>query len=197
MDIQDVKEKWNRNNNLLFSRESVCLQELLRLMRIQNHKTLALWALTCAQQPARILKERYPTDTRPEAALALSTQWAAGHIKMPAAKQAILQVHAMAKELSNPADIALCHAVGQACSAVHVETHAIGLPIYELTALVRESGIEACEPALSRRIAEYISCLHACADEAESPGRQWAGFLQDDTRPNKEQLLWERKHNQK
>ncbi len=194
MDIQDVRDKWKRNNKLLFTRESACLQELLSLIRLQSHKTLALWALTCVQQPIDRLKERYPTDTRPETARLLSMQWAAGQIKMPAAKQAILQVHAMAKELDNPPDIALCHAVGQACSAVHVETHAIGLPIYELTALVQEYGLEACEAALVRRIAQYISCLHTCAEEANSPTLQWAAFLKDDTRPNKEQLLWEKSH---
>lgn len=111
---------------------------------------------------------------------------------MPAAKQAILQVHGMGKELSNPADIALCHAVGQACSTVHVETHAIGLPIYELTALVHECGIKDCEAALSEKIAQYVSCLNICAEQANSPERQWAAFLLDDTRKNKEQLLWEK-----
>ena len=197
MYIQDVKEKWKRNNKLLFTRESACLQELLSLIRMQSHKTLVLWALECVQYPVATLKERYPADTRPEAAVCLSAQWAAGHVKMPAAKRAILQVHAMAKELSNPADIALCHAVGQACSTVHVETHAIGLPLYELTALVRECGIEDCKAALSEKIAQYVSCLYACADKANSPARQWAAFLLDDTRPNKEQLLWEKAYKAK
>lgn len=192
MYIQDIKEKWKRNNKLLLTRESVCLQELLFLIRMQSHKTLALWALECVQSPVAALKVRYPADTRPQTALCLSAQWAAGHVKMPAAKQAILQVHGMGKELSNPADIALCHAVGQACSTVHVETHAIGLPIYELTALVHECGIKDCEAALSEKIAQYISCLNICAEQANSPERQWAAFLLDDTRKNKEQLLWEK-----
>ena len=38
---------------------------------------------------------------------------------MPVAKKAILECHAMAKELTDIADIALCHAIGQACSVVH------------------------------------------------------------------------------
>ena len=72
MDIQDVRDKWKRNNKLLFTRESACLQELLSLIRLQSRKTLALWALTCVQQPIDRLKERYPADTRPEAARLLS-----------------------------------------------------------------------------------------------------------------------------
>lgn len=65
---------------------------------------------------------------------------------MPAARRAILAAHAAAKETADPVSIALCHAIGQACGTVHVETHAIGLAMYELTALVRLGleGSAAC-----------------------------------------------------
>lgn len=53
---------------------------------------------------------------------------------MPVAKRAILDVHAMARDMDDPADAALCHAVGQRCSCVHTPKHALGLPVYELTA---------------------------------------------------------------
>ena len=57
----------------------------------------------------------------------------------------------------------LCHAVGQGCGTVHVETHAIGLVVYELTAIVRMYGIDDCEQMLIKRINEYQTYLLECA----------------------------------
>lgn len=186
MDLQDVSLKWKRRNQILFSRESPCLQELLAQICLQTHRTLVIWAFACVEKPLRRLQERYPQETRPERAVALCREWAQGKCKMPQAKQALLAVHAMAKELSDPVDIALCHAIGQACATVHVETHAIGLALYELTAIVRSCGIAGCEPAVAARIAEYLACLQECRDS--SGWAEWAPFLLDDSRPNKEAL---------
>lgn len=191
--MHDVRARFRRGNRILFSRDSTCLQELLRLIRQQKHRTLVLWAFACVQLPVAALEERHPGETRPRAAVSLCREWAAGKVKMPAAKQALLQVHAMAKELDDPVDVALCHAVGQACATVHVETHAIGLPIYELTAIVRARGMESCEAAVEARIAEYIACLNRCAAAVDAQPLAWAGFLLDESRPNKEQLLFEKR----
>lgn len=62
---------------------------------------------------------------------------------MPASKRAIIGCHALAKELSSAADIARCHTVGQACATVHAKGHAIGFPIYDLTAMIREKGTDS------------------------------------------------------
>lgn len=59
---------------------------------------------------------------------------------MPIAKKAILDSHAVAKETEDRIYAALCHAIGHYGATVHVETHAIGLPFYELTAIVMECG---------------------------------------------------------
>lgn len=192
MNLDDVRDRCNRGNKILFSRDSPCLQELLCQIRLQTHRTLVLWAFTCVREPVRLLKERYPNDTRPQTAVAMCEDWASGKVKMAVGKKALLEAHAMAKELTNLTDIALCHAVGQACATVHVETHAIGLPIYELTALVREHGIENAQPFVKERISQYLLCLNKCAQTAEETPQRWASFLCDDSRPNKEQLLFER-----
>lgn len=131
MDFQDVKDKLKRKNQILFSRESECLQELLAMIRAENHPTMILWALECVKEPLEKLKEKYPEDNRAETAVVLSAEWAKGNVKMPVAKRAILDCHGAAKEKSDLSDIALYHAVGQGCATVHVITHAIGLPIYE------------------------------------------------------------------
>lgn len=193
VDLDDVREKYRRKNQLLFSRESACLQDLIRLICLQKHRTIVLWAFTCAEHPVALLKRAYPDDTRPEEAVRVCRMWAEGCVKMPEARKAILQVHAMACEVETPRDCALCHAVGQACSAVHTEAHAVGLVFYELTAIVRELGIDACEQAVDEKINYYISTLKDCQAEIDFQNRSWAAFLLDDSRVNKELLLWQKR----
>ena len=192
MDMTDVRARFLRGNRLLFTRESPCLQELMANMRQESRRTLVCWALTSAEQPVELLASRYPADNRPGDALQLSRLWAEGAVKMPLARQAILRVHAMAREVPDRAGEALCHAVGQGCSAVHAEDHAIGLAMYELTAIVREQGLDSCEAAIEARIAEYTACLADSRTAAEAPGRPWADFLMKADGPNREQRRYER-----
>lgn len=180
----DAAEKLKRRRALLFSRESLCLQPLLQALRQESRITVVFWALTCAEAPAVVLETRYPEDPRPRQTLALAAAWAAGEIKMALPRRAILDLHAMAKTLSDPADAARCHAVAQACSAVHTEAHAIGLAVYELTAIARESPPETCTDALDARIAAYEAALPRC--RVNVSGRPWADFLCRDSRPNAE-----------
>lgn len=192
MDMTDVRARYRRGNRLLFTRESPCLQELLVCIRQESRRTLVCWALTSAEQPVELLAARYPEDNRPREALMLSRLWAEGSVKMPLARKTILQVHAMAREARTPADEALCHAVGQGCSAVHAEDHAIGLALYELTAIVREQGLDSCEAAIGARVAEYMACLAESRAAAMEPGRSWAGFLMKAGGPNRELRRYDR-----
>ena len=89
----------------------------------------------------------------------------------------ILDCHAMSKELADPADIARCHAVGQACSVVHTAGHAMGYPIYELTALVRELGLDSCREAVETRVRIYEQRLQLWTEREQTDFRDWAAFL--------------------
>ena len=127
--LAEVSAKAKRHNQILFSKESLLLDNLRHLIDQANRRVLILWALELAGETVLQLTERYPEDLRPGEAIAESRAWAAGEIKMPIAKRAILNCHAMAKELTAPADIARRHAVGQACSVVHTAGHALGYPL--------------------------------------------------------------------
>jgi len=131
--LAEVKTKIRRKNQILFFKECLLLRDLRKLIEQTNRRALILWALELAEETALQLAEKYPEDFRPREAIAAARAWAAGEIKMPIAKRVILNCHAMAKELTDPADIARCHAVGQACSVVHTAGHALGYPMYELT----------------------------------------------------------------
>ena len=146
--LAEVKAKAKRKNQILFAKDSLFLTDLCQLIAQANCRALILWALELAEETARELTGKYPEDHRPLDAIAASRAWAAGEIKMPIAKQAILNCHAMAKELESPADSARCHAVGQACSVVHTAGHALGYPMYALTAIVLEHGLDDCRESV-------------------------------------------------
>ena len=176
--LAEVQAKAKRRNQILFAAESPLLAELRRLIAGANRRALILWALELAEETVRELESRYPDDHRPREAVEAARAWAAGEIKMPLAKRAILDCHAMAKELTDPANIARCHAVGQACSVVHTEGHALGYPIYELTALARELGLEDCQEVVEARVRAYEQRLGLWMDWEKTNQQDWAVFLQ-------------------
>ena len=175
--LAEVKAKAKRKNQILFSKDSLLLADLCQLIAQANCRALILWALELAEETARELAGKYPEGPRPREAIAASKAWASGEIKMPIAKQAILNCHAMAKELENPADIARCHAVGQACSVVHTAGHALGYPMYALTAIILELGLDDCRDAVEHRVRYYEQRLHYWAEHEKSCSRNWASFL--------------------
>jgi hypothetical protein len=196
MDIKSsIELKYKKGNQLLFSRDSECLQDLISLIELQKHRTLVMWAFDCAQKPLSIFAAKRPNDHRPQMALQLCESWAKGTIKMPAAKRAILDVHAAAKELDDRVDIALAHAIGHAGATVHVETHALGLVFYELTAIVFDVGLAKCDLAVNGKINYYNERLLYWQENIDHLDVKWAKLLADDTLPNKEKLLNEKRRN--
>lgn len=175
--LAEVQAKARRRNQILFTGDSLLLDELRRLIAGANRRALILWALDLAEETARELEDKYPDDRRLREAVETARVWAAGEIKMPLARREILDCHAMAKELPDPADSARCHAVGQACSVVHTEGHAMGYPIYELTALVRERGMEDCRETVEARVRDYERRLLQWMEREPSSQQNWADFL--------------------
>jgi hypothetical protein len=175
--LAEVRVKSKQHNQILFSKDSLLLDNLRHLIGQANRRALILWALKLAEETSRELAENYPEDHRPQDAIAASRAWAAGEIKMPIAKQAILSCHAMAKELTNPADIARCHAVGQACSVVHTAGHALGYPLYALTAIVLELGLDDCRDFIEQRVMYYTQRLRYWMEFEKTCQQNWAGFL--------------------
>jgi hypothetical protein len=191
--FSDVEIKIKKRNKILFSRDSQCLQELLELIRLQSHRTLVMWALDCAKMPLIQFEEKYPNEQRPRTCLNLCEDWARGKIKMPIAKRAILNSHAVAKEINDDEYGTLCHAIGHAGATVHVETHAIGLPMYELTAMVLKYEKNDFHKPVIEKTEYYIERLLYWHENTDKLKFDWADFLLDKSIPNKERLLWEEK----
>ncbi len=190
--FSDVEIKLKKRNKMLFSRDSQCLQALINLIQLQKHRTLVMWALDCAKLTLEQFEAKYPDERRPRTCLELCEDWARGKIKMPLAKRAILDSHAVAKEIDDREYGALCHAIGHAGATVHVETHALGLPIYELTAIVLKYGEDSFPKPVSEKVDYYYNRLLYWQENTDEFELDWADFLLDDTRPNKERLLNEK-----
>ncbi len=176
--IDEPAARLRRKNQVLFAKDSPFLYDLEALLPETDHRAAVLWALELAEQSVSELEKAYPEETHPREALNAARDWSAGYIKMPLAQRKILDCHGFAKELTNKEHIALCHAVGQACAVVHTAGHALGYPMYELSAIVFRMGIPDCRAAVEQRKETYIDRLlywHAHWQEAKQP---WAAFLE-------------------
>ena len=96
---------------------------------------------------------------------------------MRPAQRKIRDCHAFAKEIDNKEDIALCHAIGQACAVVHTAGHAIGYPMYELSAIIYRLGIEHCSEAVELRKQEYVNKLLYWSEHIGDYEGEWADFM--------------------
>lgn len=110
---------------------------------------------------------------------------------MSRARAAILSVHAIAKEQHDPLVCALAHAIGQGLGSIHVETHAIGMVMYDLSAQVYRLGIDHCREQIEQRVRWYMDCLADWSARQGLAEQPWAAFLRTE-RANKEALLLEK-----
>lgn len=175
----DIEMRFRKKNKILFTRDALCLQNLNDLIQRQNHRTLVMWALDCAKLTLKQFETKYPNENRPRTCLEVCETWARGKIKMPVAKRAILDSHAVAKEIDDAEYGALCHAIGHAGATVHATGHAIGLPMYELTAMVLKYGINGFSKPVTDKIDYYIERLQYWQENTDKLGLEWGGFLMD------------------
>ena len=173
----EVELRCKRKNQILFAKDSPFLRGLQRTVEGLDHRTLVLWALDLAEETVTALEACHPAEERPRAALQAARAWAAGEIKMRLAQRCILDCHGLAKELNDKAEIAACHAVGQACSVVHTAGHAMGYPIYDLTALVYRYGVAGCRQAVEARCRTYFQKLLFWQSHPSVAEGKWAAFL--------------------
>jgi hypothetical protein len=117
-------------------------ERIAELVRITGHKTLAVWAIDCAERVLPYFEERYPQDPRPRNAIEILQTWIdTGVFKMAVIRKASLASHAAAREAGedNAARTA-ARAAGQAVAAAHVPTHSMGSAIYALQAVYRAAN---------------------------------------------------------
>lgn len=107
-------------------------EELVAEISDVDKKTLARWAIECANQTLHYLVLEKPEDEKPKEALRVLDDWIkTGTFRMSTIRKASLDSHSVARNLpiDSPARSA-ARACGQAVATVHVKTHSIGAAIY-------------------------------------------------------------------
>ncbi len=176
---------------LLLTRNSLEIQEIRALIEKQQHKTLVLWAIDCADIALILFEKRQPGDFRPRRALEAARLWAKGIIKMPEAKKAAHETHQAATELQeiDPCACAAARVMGHVIGTVHVETHALGVLFYTATAKVYEDISKDQTIVLKETVDWFYELLVFWEKEIEHYTGPLASFLLRENQPNKEYIL--------
>jgi hypothetical protein len=122
------------------------------LVKGTDKRTLALWAIDCAERVLPYFEENYPKDTRPRDALAALRAWReTGVFRMADIRGASLASHAAAREAGEdtPARSA-ARAAGQAVATAHVSTHSLGAAIYAQQAVWRAAIPDVADGAVAQ-----------------------------------------------
>ena len=122
------------------------------LVRNTDQKTLAVWAIDCAERVLPFFEENFPEDNRPRLAIKALQEWIrTGIFKMTDIRKASLDAHAAAREAGKDnAARSAARAAGQAVATAHVPTHSIGAAIYALQAIYRATNSSEADAAITK-----------------------------------------------
>jgi len=112
------------------------------LVRKTDHKTLAVWAIDCAERVLPYFEEQHPEDHRPRQALETLRTWLrTGEFTMAVIRKASLDSHAAARDVgTDNAARSAARACGQAVATAHVPRHSYGSAMYAQQAVFRAAG---------------------------------------------------------
>ena len=146
-------------------------ETMLELVNNTNHKTVALWAIDCAERVLPYFEKKFPKDPRPRKAIETLQTWIrTGIFKMADIRKASLDSHAAAREVGedNSARSA-ARAAGQAVATAHVPRHSYGAAIYAQQAIYRASDpTEADTAAVKERNWQYQHLLNLANKKVKS-----------------------------
>ncbi|MFC1949720.1 putative immunity protein [Chloroflexota bacterium] len=144
-------------------------ERIVELVKTTDHKTLAVWAIDCAERVLPYFEEQYPEDHSPRQAIKTLQEWInTGVFKMAVIRKASLASHAAAREVGKDnAARSAARAAGQAVATAHVPTHSLGPAIYALQAIYRATDSSDADAAVAReREWQYQRLLELIADNS-------------------------------
>ena len=99
-----------------------------------DHRLLALWAASCAEDVLGLFEAVRPEDQRPRHAIELGRAWARGEVGMMEARTSAGHANAAARDLQGAPRFA-AYAAGQAAAVGHVAAHELGAAAYAIRAV--------------------------------------------------------------
>ena len=112
-------------------------------LKKEQHIQLITWACDCAEHVVHLSGEII--DERLNNALVTARAWARGNASTGDAMKASVAAHAVARESSHPASVAVARSVGQAVAAAHMADHSLGAAWYALKAVKNADRSEDAE----------------------------------------------------
>lgn len=134
-------------------------EEMVGLVEKSDKKTLAIWAVDCAERVLPYFEKVKPGDKRPRKAIETLEEWIdTREFKMAVIRKASLDAHAAAREIGedSPARSA-ARACGQAVATAHVPRHSYGSAIYAQQAIYRATN--SMDAVMSERNWQYYHLL--------------------------------------
>lgn len=145
-------------------------ERIEELVKNTDSKTLAVWAIDCAERVLPYFENEYPDDPRPRKAIETLKMWSnTGEVRLAVIRKASLDAHAAAREVGkDSAARSAARAAGQAVATAHVPTHSIGSAIYALQAIHRGTNAANTLAAVAKERAWQYQHLLRLKKEAAS-----------------------------
>ena len=102
-------------------------------LKKEQHYQLANWARACAEHVLSYFGNT--VDPRLVNALKVADDWPKGKASVGDARKASVESHAVAREQTNPAGVAVARAIGHAVATAHMADHSLGGAYYGLRAV--------------------------------------------------------------
>ena len=171
---EETAERLHLRRKLLFTKANPLFLPLEEKLSSSSRIAVALWAFEIC---GKIKDELASKDKeQAEEAIEICREWMKGKVKMNKARYAILALHHSAGE-KDPVTQAKMRAIAQGLSCVHTPGHAMGIPIYYFTALVREYGIDDGFEKCMKTVREYEEILEKYCKTNSGSNARYAGFL--------------------
>jgi hypothetical protein len=127
-------------------------EELVALINDTDQKTLAVWAIDCAERVLPYFERQFPDDQRPRHAIEALRLWLqTGIFTMAGIRKASLDAHAAARDVgADTAARSAARAAGQTVATAHVPRHAYGSAVYAQQAIYRATNPAEADAAVAR-----------------------------------------------
>jgi hypothetical protein len=106
-------------------------------LKKEQHYLLITWACDCVEHVLHLSGKI--VDERLIQALQVAKAWKSGNASVGDARKAAVTAHAVARESSDPAAVAVARSAGHAVATAHMADHALGAAWYALKA-VKHAG---------------------------------------------------------
>jgi len=98
-----------------------------------NQKKIIGWAISCSEHVLPLFDGHI--DVKLNHAIVVAKEWEKGKCTTGEAIKSSRDVHALAKQLTNPVSMAVARSIGQAVATAHMADHSIGAALYALKAV--------------------------------------------------------------